>query len=58
MQIDETETTLMTMFSGRLVAPTWDYYSLFEQIWLIAHEKIQNLYLMHIFGVLWFFFSQ
>jgi hypothetical protein len=35
----------MTMFSGRFVAPTWDRYSSFAQIWLIAHEKIQDLYL-------------
>jgi hypothetical protein len=32
------------MFSGRFVAPTWDRYSSFAQIWLIAHEKIQHLY--------------
>jgi hypothetical protein len=32
------------MFSGRFVAPTWDQYSSFAQIWLIAHEEIQDLY--------------
>jgi hypothetical protein len=32
----------MTMFSGRFVAPTLDQYSSFAQIWLIAHEKIQD----------------
>jgi pantothenate kinase len=26
------------------VAPTWDRYSSFAQIWLAAHEKIQNFY--------------
>jgi hypothetical protein len=48
MQIDERETTLMyrtTMFSGRFVERTWDWYSSFAQIWLIAHEKIQDLYI-------------
>jgi hypothetical protein len=32
------------MFSGRFAAPTWDRYSSFAQIWLIAHEKNQDLY--------------
>jgi hypothetical protein len=32
------------MFSGPFVAPTWDRYSSFALIWLIAHEKIQDLY--------------
>jgi hypothetical protein len=32
------------MFSGRFVAPTWDRYSSFAQLWLIAHKKIQDLW--------------
>jgi hypothetical protein len=41
----EREMTL-PMFFGQFVAPiSWERYSSFVQIWLIAHKKIQDLYI-------------